>query len=446
MPRIVLVGAGSVEFTRNLLGDMLTSPALRTSHIALHDIDPERLATAERMARWTAGALDADPTISAHLDRREALAGADFVVNTIQVGGARATEVDFAVPATFGLHYTINDTIGVGGVFRGLRTIPVVLGIARDMEAICPDAWLLNYTNPMAILVRAVAEATSIKVAGLCHSVFWTIDRLAGYLGLPHEAVHAETAGLNHNAFVLRMEHEGRDLLPALRAFIEAGKAPDDDLVRAELFRRLGAYPTESSEHHAEYNPWYIGKRDAHGDAVERFHVPIGEYLDRVSHNLEENAETRRMLDAGEPFEIERSGEYAATIAEAMTTGVPARIVVNAMNRGTLIPNLDADACVEVPALVDALGVHPVAMGPLPLQLAAYVRGAVDMQGLTVRAALDHDRAAIGHAVMTDPIVQSHLTLDNAWRLTDEMIEAEAEWLPAWLGGTAADRGGGTDR
>ena len=439
MPRIVLVGAGSVEFTRNLLGDILTSPSLKDSHIALHDIDPERLATAERMARWTADALDATPGISAHLDRREALRGADFVINTIQVGGARATRIDFDVAAKFGLRYTIADTIGVGGVFRGLRTIPVVLGIARDMEEICPDAWLLNYTNPLAILVRAVSESTSIKVVGLCHSVFWTIDRLAGYVGLPREEIDAESVGLNHLAFVLRLEHRGRDLYPELRAFVEAGRTPDDDLVRANLFRRLGFYPTESSEHHAEYNPWYIGKSDASGDMVERFHIPIGEYLDRVSHNLDEYAETKRMLDAGEAFEIERSGEYAATIAEAMTTGVPARIVVNAMNRGALITNLDADACVEVPGLVDGLGVHPVAMGPLPLQLAAYVRGAVDMQGLTVRAALDHDREAVGHAVMTDPIVQSHLTLDDAWRLTESMIEAEAEWLPAWLGGNAAD-------
>jgi alpha-galactosidase len=439
MPRIVLVGAGSVEFTRNLLGDILTSPPLRTASIALHDIDADRLATAERMARWTAEALGAEPTISAHLDRREALSGADFVVNTIQVGGARATQVDFDVPARYGLRYTINDTVGVGGVFRGLRTIPVVLAIARDMEAVCPDALLLNYTNPMGILVRAVVEATSIQVVGLCHSVFWTVDRLAGYLGLPRDEVDAATAGLNHHAFILRLEHRGRDLLPDLRAFIEAGRAPDDDLVRAELFRRLGAYPTESSEHHAEYNPWYIGKRDAAGDAVKRFHVPIGEYLDRVAHNLDEYAETKRKLDDGEPFEIERSGEYAAVIAEAMTTGVPARIVVNAMNDGALIPNLDADACVEVPGLVDGLGVHPVAMGPLPLHLAAYIRGAVDMQGLTVRAALQRDRAAIGHAVMTDPIVQSHLTLDAAWRLTEDMIQAEAEWLPAWLGGTAAE-------
>jgi alpha-galactosidase len=439
MPRIVLVGAGSVEFTRNLLGDILTSTALRSSHIALHDIDAERLATAERMARWTAAALSAEPTISAHLDRREALAGADFVVNTIQVGGARATRADFDVPARFGLRYTIADTIGVGGVFRALRTIPVVLGIARDMEAICPDAWLLNYTNPLATLVRAVSEASSIRVVGLCHSVFWTVDRLAGYLGIPREEVDADSAGLNHLAFILRLEHRGRDLYPDLRAFVASDRTPDDDLVRADLFRRLGYYPTESSEHHAEYNPWYIGKRDAAGDAVERFHVPIGEYLSRVSRNLDEFAETKRKLDAGEPFEIERSGEYAATIAEAITTGVPARIVANAINGGALIPNLDAAACVEVPALVDGLGVHPLAMGVLPLQLAAYIRGAVDMQALTVRAALDRDRAAIGHAVMTDPIVQSHLSLDDAWRLTEALIEAEAEWLPAWLGGRAIE-------
>jgi alpha-galactosidase len=437
MPRIVLVGAGSVEFTRNLLGDILTSEALRDSEIALHDIDADRLATAERMARWTAETLGAAPRISAHLDRREALTGADFVVNTIQVGGARATQVDFDVPARFGLRYTIADTIGVGGVFRGLRTIPVVIGIARDMEAICPDAWLLNYTNPLATLVRAVSEATAIRVVGLCHSVFWTIDRLAEYVGLPREEVDAASAGLNHLAFVLRLEHRGRDLYPELRAFVEAGRVPDDDLIRADLFRRLGYYPTESSEHHAEYNPWYIGKTDASGDAVERFHVPIGEYLTRVSRNLDEFDETKRRLDAGEPFEIERSGEYAATIAESMTTGAPARIVANVMNGGALIPNLEADACVEVPALVDGLGVHPVAMGPLPLHLAAYVRGAVDMQGLTVQAALNENRDAVGHAVMTDPVVQSHLTLDDAWRLTEAMIEAEKEWLPAWLGGSA---------
>ena len=439
MPRIVLIGAGSVEFTRNLLGDILSSAALRSSQIVLHDIDPERLMTAERMARWTAGALGATPVITASLDRREALRGADFAINTIQVGGARATQVDFDVPARFGLRYTIADTVGVGGVFRGLRTIPVALGIARDMQDICPNAWLLNYTNPLAVVVRAVAEASSIKVVGLCHSVFWTIDTIAGYLGIPREEIDSESAGVNHHAWLLSLRHHGRDLYPDLRRFVEEGRTPDDNLVRSELFRRFGYYPTESSEHHAEYNPWYIGKRDASGDSVERFHVPIGEYLHRVAGNLDEYAEAKRMLAAGEPFEIERSGEYAATIAEAMTTGAPARIVGNVINGGALIPNLEADACVEVPCLVDGLGVHPVAMGPLPLKLAAYMRGAVDVQGLIVKAALDRDRDLIGHAVMTDPIVQTHLTLADAWRLTEAMIEAEAEWLPGWLGGRAPD-------
>src|SRR5258705_1727086 len=315
MPRIVLVGAGSVEFTRNLLGDILSSPALRDSAIALQDIGPERLATAERMARWTATALGATPAISAHLDRREALRDADFVVNTIQVGGARATQLDFDVPARFGLRYTIADTIGVGGVFRGLRTIPVVLGIARDMEAVCPDAWLLNYTNPLAILVRAVSEASSIRVAGLCHSVFWTVDRLAGYLGLPRDEIDAASAGLNHLAFVLRLEHRGRDLYPDVRAFVEAGRTPDDDLVRADLFHRLGFYPTESSEHHAEYNPWYIPKR-----LVDSYHIPIGEYLRRVSNNLAEFEDTKRRLAGGQPLEIEPSGDEAAAVMHSLAT------------------------------------------------------------------------------------------------------------------------------
>jgi len=436
-----MVGAGSVVFTRNLLGDILSAPALRTAEIVLHDIDADRLETARRMAEWTANALDATPTITASLDRRAALDGADYVINTIQVGGARATQVDFDVPARFGLRYTIADTVGVGGVFRGLRTIPVVLGIARDMQDLCPNAWLLNYTNPLAILVRAVAEATDIKVVGLCHSIFWTVDRLAGYLGVPRDEIGVDSAGVNHHAWLLRLEHGGRDLYPDLRAFVEAGRVPDDDLVRADLFRRFGVYLSESSEHHAEYNPWYIDKRDERGDAVEGFHIPIGEYLDRVAHNLDEFAETKRLLDAGGPFEIERSGEYAATIIDSMTTGIPARIVANVVNAGALIPNLDAGACVEVPAMVDRTGVHPMAMGPLPTALAAYIRGAVDMQALTVEAALRQDRHAVGHAVMTDPIVQTHLTLADAWRLTDEMIEAEAEWLPAWLGGVVEEDG-----
>jgi alpha-galactosidase len=435
MPRIVLVGAGSVEFTRNLLGDFLSYPELGDAEIVLHDIDPDRLATAERMARWTAGALGAEPTIRGSLDRREALAGADFVVNTIQVGGARATQVDFDVPARFGLRYTINDTINAGGVLRGLRTIPVVLGIASDMAEVCPEAVFLNYTNPMGMLVRAVDEMIGIPTVGLCHSVYWTVHRLAEYLDVPFTEVDALSAGVNHLAWILRLEHRGVDLYPALHAFVESGLVPGDDLVRADLFRRFGFYPTESSEHHAEYNPWFIPKGQ-----VERFNVPIGEYLSRVANNLEEYDETKRRLDAGEPFEIEQSGEYAAVIVHAMTTSEPARIVANVPNEGgRLIPNLAGDACVEVPALVDGLGVHPVVVGPLPPQCAAYTRPAVECQELTVRAALDEDRDLVYHAVLTDPQVQAALSLDDAWRMTDELIAAEAEWLPGWLGGDAPD-------
>lgn len=429
MTRIVLVGAGSVEFTRNLLGDLLSYPELHDATIVLHDIDADRLRTAERMAAWTAGALGASPRIEAHLDRREALRGARFVIDTIQVGGSRATQIDFDIPSRYGLRYTINDTINVGGVLRGLRTIPVVLDIVRDMEEVCPDAWFLNYTNPMAMLIRAVAERSQIRTVGLCHSVFWTIDTLAGYLGIPREEVDHVSAGVNHLAFLLRLEHRGRDLYPELRRFVADGRVPDDDLVRAELFRRLGLYPTESSEHHAEYNPWFIPK----GDSVERYHIPIGEYLSRVAANLDEYAATKARLDAGEPFEIERSGEYAAVIVHSLLTGEPSRIVANVPNRGALIANLAADACVEVPALVDGTGVWPVAVGALPRQCAAYIEPAVATQALTVDAALHEDRDAIYHAVMQDPQVQARLTLDETWRMTDELIAAEAEWLPGWL-------------
>jgi alpha-galactosidase len=241
---------------------------------------------------------------------------------------------------------------------------------------------------------------------------------------------------VNHLAFIRRISHRGTDLYPAIAAAVREDRIPDDDLVRAELFRRLGSWPTESSEHHAEYNPWFIGK----DDLVERFHIPIDEYLRRVDDNLAEFEDTKRRLDAGEPFELERSGEYAAVIVHALTTGEPSRIVANVMN-DALIPNLAGDACVEVPAVVDGGGIHPLAMGALPPQLAAYIHPAIDAQALTVRAALDEDREAIYQAVMQDPLIQARLSLDEVWRLTDELIDAEAEWLPSWLGGTVRTTG-----
>ncbi|TME82393.1 MAG: alpha-glucosidase/alpha-galactosidase [Chloroflexi bacterium] len=434
MTRIALVGAGSVEFTRNLLGDFLSYPELRDAEIALHDIDPDRLATAERMARWSAEALGARPRIEASLDRRRALRAADFVVNTIQVGGAPATRLDFEVPARHGLQYTINDTINVGGVFRALRTIPVVRDIVRDIEHVAPNARFLNYTNPMSMLVWAVSEGTEIPTVGLCHSVYWTIRALSEYVDVPWEEVGARSAGVNHLAFVLAISRGGQDLYPAIEEAVQGNRIPDDDLVRAELYRRLGFWPTESSEHHAEYNPWFIGK----GDAVERLHIPIGEYLRRVDRNLAEYEETKRRLDAGEPFEFERSGEYAAVIVHSLVTGEPSTIVGNVMNDG-LIANLAPEASVEVPCLVDGAGVHPQQAGSLPPQLAAYIHPAVDAQGLAVRAALDEKREGVYYAVMQDPLVQARLSLDETWRLVDEMISAEAQWLPGWLGGSASE-------
>jgi len=430
-PRIVLIGAGSVTFTRNLLADFLAHPALRGSDLVLHDIDSDRLRTAERMARWTAQALGAEPRIEAHLDRPTALRGADIVVNTIQVGGERATRIDFQVPARYGLRYTINDTINVGGVFRALRTIPVVLGLTRDMETICPDAWLLNYTNPMSSLMWAIAKSSGVRAVGLCHSVYWSVRRIAHYLGLPPDELEAVSGGINHLAFILRLRRRGEDLYPQLRRFFADHREPEDDRVRGELCRRLGFYPTESSEHHAEYSPWFIPKPGM----VARFNVPLDEYLVRVQRNLDEYEATKRRLDAGEPFEIAQSGEYAAVVANALVTGHSATIVGNVPNDG-LIDDVTAGACVEVPCQVDGTGIHPVAIGRLPLQCAAYLHPAVDAQELTVHAALEHDREAIYYAVMQDPLVQAALTLDEVWKLTDELIAEEAEWLPSWLGGS----------
>lgn len=429
VPKIVIVGAGSVVFTKNLLGDILAYPELQEATIALHDIDADRLRTAEAMACRTAETLGARPRIEASLDRSELLPGADFVINTVQVGGYEATKVDFDVPARYGIQYTIADTVGVGGVMRGLRTIPVMLEIGRQMADICPDAYLFNYTNPMSILVWAVNQAVGVKTIGLCHSVYWTIDRLTEQLGVPMKEVTYLSAGINHIAWILRLERRGEDLYPRLRSVIEAGHWPADDLVRAELFLRLGYYPTESSEHHAEYSPYFL----PHGELVERYHIPLREYIRRCEVNLNEYEETKRSLAAREKLTIEPSSEYAAEIIHAMVTGEPAAIVGNVMNEGRLIRNLQTESCVEVPCLVNGLGIQPTIVGDLPAQCAAYAHPLIDLQALTVEAALREDREAVYHAMMLDPVISGRLTLDQIWHLTDELIAAEQQWLPGWL-------------
>ncbi len=436
MTKIVIVGAGSVEFTRNLLADFLAYPELKDITVGLHDIDPDRLQTAERVARWTAQHFDAHPHIEASLDRTDILPGADFVINTVQVGGYAATQVDFDIPARYGIEYTIADTVGVGGVMRGVRSIPVMLEIAEQMEQYCPNAWLLNYTNPMSMLVWAASKATSIRVLGLCHSVYWTIHEISGWLGVPFEKVQYQTAGINHIAWIIKLCYNGEDLYPLLRQKVEAGDIPEDDRVRAELFRRFGYYPTESSEHHSEYSSYFLG----HPELIDRLNIPLREYLRRCQVNIGEFEDTKRRLDAGEELDIQATSEYAAEIIHTMLTGGTTQIVGNVMNEGRLIPNLQAESCVEVPCLVNGLGVHPTPVDPLPTQCAALIHPLIDQQSLTVEAVLEQDREKIYQAVALDPVLAGRLTLDQIWQMTDELLEAEARWLPAWATAPVAAR------
>jgi len=428
MTRIAFVGAGSVEFTRNLLGDLLTFPELADATIALHDIDAERLETAEAMARWTNGRVGARATFEAHLDRRAALAGCDFVVNMIQVGGHAATLIDFEVPKRHGLRQTIGDTLGVGGIFRALRTIPVMQGIAADMAELCPGAWMLNYTNPMAMLCWATYAGTPVsRVVGLCHSVQHTTRQLAEAVGVPYEEVDYLGAGVNHQAWILRFARDGEDLYPLLDAVIER----DPELrrrVRVEMYRRFGRFPTESSEHSAEYLPYFL-----HDDAmIEQFRVPVDEYVRRSEENLELYEEMRRMLAAGEPFEIERSLEYASLIVHSILTGEPRVIYGNVANEG-LIENLPRGACVEVPCLADAAGVTPQPVGELPAQLAALNRTFLNVCELTVRAALEGSREHVYHAALLDPNAAATLSPERICAMVDDLIAAHGDALPAGI-------------
>jgi alpha-galactosidase len=426
--RISFVGAGSVEFTGMLIADILGYPELRDVSISLHDLDPERLETAARVARATADQLGAGPAIESHLERRAALEGADYVINMIQVGGHAATVIDHEIPARYGLRQTIGDTLGVGGVFRALRTIPVMKGIAGDMGEVCADAWLLNYTNPMAMLCWATYAGTrQERIVGLCHSVQNTTAQLAELVGVTPEEVTFLGAGVNHQAFILRFERDGEDLYPLLDEAIDR----DPELlrrVRVEMYRRLGYFPTESSEHSAEYLPWLM--RD--DDALERYRIWVSEYVARSEDNLAAYERTRRLLDAGQPLEIEPSPEYAPQIIHSIETGRPRVIYGNVRNTG-LIDNLPADACVEVPCAVDRTGLRPVWVGELPPQLAALNRTYLNVAELTVRAALEGRPDYVRQAVMMDPNAGSSLSLDAIWEMCDELAEAHGEALPQEL-------------
>jgi alpha-galactosidase len=426
MIKIAMIGAGSVVFVKNLLTDILSLPALQACTIALHDIDAERLDTAGRMARWTAAQFNAPSVIEEYLDRRACVAGADFVINMVQIGMHEATLLDFEIPTKYGLKQTIADTVGIGGIFRGLRTIPFMLDLVADMQAVCPHALLLNYTNPMSILTWAVYRAfPQQKVVGLCHNVQFTARDLAEYLDVDLGRLTYACGGINHMTWFLKLMVDGRDAYPAL---FEAANNPEiyaKDKIRFELMKHLGTFVSESSEHTAEYTPYFL--RD--DSQIAEFDVPVDEYIRRSERNLRRYAETRQKLLAGESFPLERSAEYGASILHAMVTGEQAVIYGNVENTG-LIDNLPNGCCVEVPILVDHAGLRPVKVGTLPPELAAHCAPHVFVQELTVRAALEGDRDAVYRAAVLDRHAASVLTLRQIRAMTDELIVAHGDAMP----------------
>jgi alpha-galactosidase len=426
MVKIAFVGAGSVVFTRQLIADLLGFPDLAGTELALHDIDPERLAVAEGTAHRLVRQLGTPATVTASLDRRAALAGADFVINMIQVGGIDATITDLEIPARHGLRQTIGDTTGVGGVFRALRTFPVLEAIIRDMREVCPDALLLNYTNPMAMNVWwASVVAPDIRTYGLCHSVYWTAHDLAELVGLDVAATRYRAAGVNHQAWLLDWTADGQDLYPRRRAAIAADPGLERR-VRVEMFRRIGYYPTETSEHSSEYLPWFL-RSDAQ---VERFRIEPLQYIGISKDNVADFEEARRLLAADVDLPLEDGAtEYAPQIIHSIVTGTPREVHVNVPNAG-LIDNLTPGAAVEVPALVDADGVHPIAMGALPPQCAALNRTYLSVAELTIEAARTGDPRLVRQAVLVDGNASATLTPAQIWDLCDELVAAHGDLLP----------------
>ncbi|MFG2042495.1 alpha-galactosidase [Dactylosporangium sp. NPDC048998] len=428
MAKVAVIGAGNIELTRKIISDLFGAAELAGSlHIALHDIDPMRLATAEAIVRRIDSETCAAATIDAHADRRAALADADYVICQIEVGGLDAAVRDFEIPRRYGIRQTIGDTLGIGGIFRGLRTAPVLIGIARDMAELCPQAWLLSYCDPMAILCWSTyAAVPDLRVVGICHSVRDTHSMLADLVGRELAEITFHTAGVNHQAFVLTFEADGRSLYPDLDEAIAA----DPELrghVRVELYRRFGFFPTESSEHAAEYLPWFL----RHDREVARLGLPVDEYFRRRGKHLDDYERVRRMLAAGEPVTARwKHFEMASEIIHSLITDRSRTVYVSVPNRG-LITNLPAEACVEVPATVDADGIHPQRIGDLPVQLAALNRTFLNVAELTVAAALNPRRSTIHQAAMLDPSTAATLTLPEIAAMCDELIGAHAALLPS---------------
>ena len=437
--KVTFMGAGSTVFAKNVLGDIMSTPALRECEIALYDIDGVRLEESYIMVTaLNRNINESRAKVEKYLgveNRKDALRGADFVVNAIQVGlYDPCTIIDFEVPKKYGLRQTIADSNGIGGIFRALRTIPVLKDFTDDMAEVCPNAYFLNYTNPMAQLAGYLGRYTPIKSVGLCHSVQGCSRNLLKDLGIEYkEPLRESIAGINHMGWLLELEDaDGNDLYPEIReraiAILESGKTDHHDLVRYEYIRRLGYYCTESSEHNAEYNNFFIKAK--YPELIERYNIPLDEYPRRCINQIE-NWKKDREKYMHDDVTHTRTTEYASYIMEAIVTDIPYKIGGNVINNG-LIPNLPAEACVEVACLVNKNGIQPCAQKPLPLQLAAMNSAMIGVPLLTIDAAVTQKKETIYQAAMLDPHTSSELSIDEIIRLCDDLIEAHGSYLPKY--------------
>lgn len=431
MAVITVIGAGSNIFTKNVLGDCMLTLVLRGSTIRLFDIDEAKLDLSRRLIEKLNEKLQAEATIVATTDRREALKDADYVFNTIAVGSYDPyIKADFEIPQKYGLEQTVADTLGIGGIFRGLRAIPVMLAIARDMEELCPDAWLLNYTNPMAIVTGAVQQATGVHCVGLCHSVQVCAKELLEPLGISMDGVTWRIGGINHQAWLLELKKNGEDIYPLVKKKAFARTDDHNDLVRYEFMRRFGYFVTESSSHNSEYVP-YFHKR-IYPELKERYHLPTDGYKNWDKGKQKYWKEINDLIESDELTHV-RSREYASHILEAMETNQPYVIAGNVLNTGRYIPNLPDKACVEVPCLVDANGIQPTYFGDLPEQCAAINRTNINMQLLTIEAGLTGIRDRVYQAALLDPHASAELSIDDIVSMCDELLDLNKPFLTQGL-------------
>ncbi len=435
MIRITFAGAGSTVFVKNIVGDLFLEPAVpRELQIALYDIDPHRLEE----SRQVVDALNKEynesrATIETYYgvsQRRDALAGADFVINTIQVGGYRpATVADFEIPRKYGLRQTIGDTLGIGGIFRGLRTIPVVMEMAEEISAVAPNAIFLNYTNPMAIVTGALLRYSPVKTIGLCHSVQVCAPNLIADLGIEAVDLRWRIAGINHMAWLLEIRDGRKDLYPEIKRRAIETNEPNTDMIRYEIMRLFGYYVTESSEHNAEYTPFWI--KNTAPELIETYNIPLDEYPRRCEKQIEDWNRQKTDIISGAALKHQRSVEYAATIVGAVAHDSPVRIHGNVLN-GAIIPNLPAEAVVEVPVMVDGNGLNPVTVGVLPAQCAALNQTNINVQLLTIEAAMHQSRERVYQAALLDPHTAGELTPDQIIAMCDDLFSAHREWLPEY--------------